>query len=75
MKEHVAGERFVTASDLQHAAVISWLKALGAVFFRTGRNVCYTEGQMLNSLKPRGNYMYHILYQSVMLYFVFVGFV
>jgi hypothetical protein len=28
-----------------------------------------------NFLKPRGNYMCHLLYQSLVLYFVFVGFI
>jgi hypothetical protein len=29
---------------------------------------------LINTLKPRGNYRYHLLYQSVMLRFVFVSF-
>jgi hypothetical protein len=28
-----------------------------------------------NPVETRGNYMYHLLYQSVTLHFVFVGFV
>jgi D-alanyl-lipoteichoic acid acyltransferase DltB (MBOAT superfamily) len=30
---------------------------------------------VFNSLKTSGNYMYHLLYQSVTLHFVFMGFV
>jgi hypothetical protein len=29
----------------------------------------------LNPLKPSGDYMYHLLYQSVILHFVFMGLV
>jgi hypothetical protein len=36
--------------------------------------VCNTS-PYVNPLKPRGNYMYHLLYRSVTLHFVFVGFV
>jgi hypothetical protein len=31
--------------------------------------------QFFNPLKPKGKYMYHVLYQSVTLYFVLVDFV
>jgi hypothetical protein len=32
------------------------------------------HGRVVYPLKPRGNYMYHTLYQSVTLHFVFVVF-
>jgi ABC-type transport system involved in cytochrome bd biosynthesis fused ATPase/permease subunit len=38
--------------------------------------VCIAIGtHMFNPLKTRGNYMYHLLYQSVLPCFVFVAFV
>jgi hypothetical protein len=33
------------------------------------------EVSQVNPLKPRDNCMYHLLYQSVTLHFVFVGFI
>jgi hypothetical protein len=43
----------------------------------TSRILDYTNlcKHLINPLKPRGNYMYHLLYHSVTLHFIFVGFV
>jgi hypothetical protein len=50
------------------------------VIYATGLKISIEQSQSpceydINSLKPTGNYMYHLLHQSVMLCFVFVGFV
>jgi hypothetical protein len=39
------------------------------------KNHVFGLGPSFNPLKPSGNYVCHLLYQSVMLHFVFVGFV
>jgi hypothetical protein len=37
-------------------------------------NVCFWTKSVINPLRPSGNYMNHLLWKSVMLYFVFIGF-
>jgi hypothetical protein len=37
-------------------------------------HLCDMNIDILNPLRPSGNYMNHLLWQSVMLHFVFIGF-
>jgi hypothetical protein len=45
---------------------------LDAIFFLAS---AIPKWRTFNFLKRRGNYMCHLLYQSLVLYFVFVGFI
>jgi hypothetical protein len=45
------------------------------MFIHYHMGISYWCVAVMHGLEPRGNYMYRLLYQSVMLHFVFVGFV
>jgi hypothetical protein len=56
---------YLLSSGLHPSSVESFLKSL--------KNLSADNGY-INPIMPNGNYMYHLLYQSVTLHFVFMGF-
>jgi hypothetical protein len=70
---YVAQDRtYLVASSCEHGnKCFNSIK--GGNFLTTEINISFSRRNAINHLKPRGNYLYHLLYQSLKLNFVFVG--